>query len=135
MDGRVLIDMKRAGFTLVEICVALVILAVAVLGISASAGQLASLSAGAESRALALQSVNDRLSLVQLSQNYAALDSVFTKTESNMPTTGMTRVTDLVRTQTAMPGGQFIDYTTITVTVSGPRVTPPISRSLIVGAP
>jgi prepilin-type N-terminal cleavage/methylation domain-containing protein len=125
----VLIDLKRAGFTLVEICVALVILAIAVLGIAASAGQLASLSASAESRAVALQAV------IQLSQNYGALDSVFTSTESNNPEPGLTRATDIVRTRTAMPGGQFLDYTTITVIVSGPRVTPAISRSLVVGAP
>jgi prepilin-type N-terminal cleavage/methylation domain-containing protein len=131
----VLIDLKRAGFTLVEICVALVILAIAVLGIAASAGQLASLSASAESRAVALQAVNDRLSLIQLSQNYGALDSVFTSTESNNPEPDLTRATDIVRTRTAMPGGQFLDYTTITVIVSGPRVTPAISRSLVVGAP
>lgn len=135
MERGVLTDMKRAGFTLIEVIVALTILAVAVLGISASAGRLAQLTMGAESRALAMQSVNDRISLIQIAQDYAALDSVYTKTESNTPQTGLTRATDVVRTQTTNPGGQVTDYTTVTVTVSGPKVVPSISRSMIVGAP
>jgi prepilin-type N-terminal cleavage/methylation domain-containing protein len=126
---------NSGGFTLVEITVALLIFAVAVLGITASAAQLVQLSVGAQGRALALQAVNDRLSLVLISPRYGSLDSLFTKTESNVPTEGHTRVTDVVRSQTVHAGGKVTDYTTVTVTVSGPQVVPPVSRSLIVGAP
>jgi prepilin-type N-terminal cleavage/methylation domain-containing protein len=126
---------NRDGFTLVEITVALLIFAVAVLGITASATQLVQLSTGAQAQAMALQAVNDRLSIVMISPRYAALDSLFTDTEEDVPAEGHQRVTDVVRSVTTHAGGKVTDYTTVTVTVSGPRVIPTVSRSVIVGAP
>ena len=127
--------MGRKGFTLVEIMVALVILAVGILGISSSAGRIGLVSATVERDAVALQSVEDRLAMVLLHPNYAKLDSLFSKTESNTPSSGLQRVTQVVRNQTTGPGGKIIDYTDIIVTVSGSVLSAPISRTQTVGAP
>ena len=134
MAGYLLIDRKRAGFTLFEICVALVILAVAVLGISASAGQARIAERGRrEPRGSARG--GERPPVTDPAEpELRGVGQRVHEHRARQPQVGMTRVTDLVRTRTAMPNGQFIDYTTITVTVSGPEVTPAISRSLIVGA-
>jgi prepilin-type N-terminal cleavage/methylation domain-containing protein len=127
--------MNRQGFTLIEMTVALVILAIGILGIASSSSRLGQVSATAQVEAAALQSVQDRLSMVLLHPNYGKLDSIFSKTENNIPSTGFKRVTKVTRTITTGKGGQKTDMSTITVTVSGARLAAPVSRTHTVGAP
>jgi prepilin-type N-terminal cleavage/methylation domain-containing protein len=127
--------MNRQGFTLVEMTVALVILAIGILGIASSASRLGQVSTTAQVEAMALQSVQDRVSMVLLHPNYAKLDSLYSKTEDNIPATGFQRVTKVTRTITTGSGGQKTDMSSITVTVSGARLANPISRTQTVGAP
>jgi prepilin-type N-terminal cleavage/methylation domain-containing protein len=127
--------MRRNGFTLVEVTVALVILAVGILGISSSAGRLGQVSSTAEAEAIALQAVQDRIAMVMLHPSYAKLDSIFSKTESNVPSSGYTRVTDVTRTLTTGAGGKTVDRSSIQVTVTGPGLLSPVSRTQVVGAP
>lgn len=128
--------MGRQGFTLVEMTVALVILAVGVLGISSSAGRLGQVSTTAQSEAVALQAVEDRLSLVLLHPNYAKLDSIFSKTENNVPATGYKRVTKVIRSITTGANGKKIDFSDIIVTVTGPGLpSTGVNRTQTVGAP
>lgn len=125
----------EGGFTLVEVTIALVILAVGILGIASSAGRLGQVNTTARAEAIALQAVQDRISMVMLHPNYGKLDSIFSKTESNVPSTGYSRVTKVTRKQTTGTGGKKIDYSDIQVTVTGPGLLAPVSRTQTVGAP
>lgn len=127
--------MSRRGFTLIEVTVALVILAVGILAISASATRLGRASMYAGSDAAALQAVNDRLSYVLMHPNYAALDSLFSGSESGVPATGFARETEISRHIEDGEDGKTIDFTEITVTVDGPGMASPITRTQTVGAP
>ena len=54
--------MNNKGFTMVEVVISLVILAVAIMGLSSTTARLARVAVEAETRALALQAVEDRIS-------------------------------------------------------------------------
>lgn len=122
------------GFTLIEVIVAMVILSVAVLGMASSATRLATTSATAELRALALQAAEDRLSRVRLDPRYGGLDTLYSGIETGFfGVSGMTRTTSVAHVQQSAPNA--LDYKRITVTVTGPMIDPPISRLLVIAAP
>lgn len=124
---------NTAGFTLIEITIAVLILTVAVLGIASSTGKLIGPALTAEADFQALQAVEDRLSRIRLEPRYAKLDSLFAGTQTNLPgMTGYTRTTTVTRTYTTLSGGKILDYTTLVVTVTGPRLKAPVSRKLVV---
>ena len=124
----------RAGFTLVEITVALVILSVAVLGLTSSAAKLTTAASSAELRALALYSVEDRIATVEMETRYADLESLYGGTESNaLGLTGFTRTTTVTRVKTTGTGA--VDYTIVDVVLDGPPLTTPVSRRTVVAAP
>jgi Tfp pilus assembly protein PilX len=127
--------MNQRGFTTVEAITSLVILAVAVVGLSSTAARLARVANEAETRALALQAVEDRLSRVRLHPVYQELESVFSEIDAEIPgLPEFTRTTALNRV--VRPGqreGKYIDFTRITVTVDGPGLEDPISRTAAVG--
>lgn len=124
---------RTAGFTLVEVVVALVILSVAVLGLGASATRLTTTATGAEQRALALQLVEDRIARVRLDPRYGGLDTLYVGTETNVLGAGSARATAVVHVQQTTPVP--LDYKRISVTVTGPFLQPPISRQIVVAAP
>ncbi len=127
--------MDNKGFTLVEMIVSVVILAVAILALTSSTASLTRVSADAEQRALALQACEDRLARIRLHPIYQQLDSLYT--ESLAPVDGLdgfTRTTDITRILEAGDrAGKYIDFTRVTVTVAGPGLKEPISRTLTVG--
>jgi prepilin-type N-terminal cleavage/methylation domain-containing protein len=127
--------MNNKGFTMVEVVTSLVILALAIIGLSSTTAHLARVAVDAENRALALQAVEDRISMVRLHPIYQQLDSLFTESEAEIPNLpDYTRSTELTRV--ILPGereGKYIDYTRITVTVDGPGLEEPISRTIAVG--
>lgn len=126
---------REGGFTMVEVTIALVVLAIGILGIASSAGRLGQVNATAQAEAVALQAVQDRIAMVMLHPNYGKLDSIFSKTENNVPSNGYKRVTKVTRKQTAGSGGKIIDYSDIQVTVTGPGLLSAVSRTQTVGAP
>ena len=125
----------RAGFTLVEVVVALVILSTAVLGLAATSSRLATTANTAELRALALEAVEDRVAEVRLDPRYSALDSLYDGTETDILGTslaGYDRTTTITRVLSTSP---VMDFTRVTVEVTGPLLTEPISRRISVAAP
>lgn len=127
---------RDGGFTLVEVTIALVILAVAVLGMAASAGVLGRYSAEAEVRALAMQAVQDRISLVKVDPRYGELEDLYAGSESDLPgLDGYTRSTTVTRVNQTTSAGGTIDYKVISVVVSGGALSAPLSRRFTVGAP
>lgn len=124
---------SRGGFTLVEITIALVILAAAVLGLSGSAAKLTTAASGAELRALALYSVEDRITEVQLDTRYDQLESLYAGQETNaLGMSGYTRTTTVTHVTTS--GGKPVDYKIVSVVLDGPQLSSPVSRVLIVAA-
>lgn len=127
--------MNRSGFTLVEVVMALVILAVGILGISASVSRLSLTSASIEQRAMALQAAQDRVSLILLHPRYGELDSLFSGTETNPAgLEGFSRTTSITRIQSPGPGGQVEDFSRITVSVDGTMLTRPVQQTVMVAA-
>lgn len=124
----------RAGFTMVEVIVALVILGVAVLGLSASGASLATRAADAELRARALNLVQDRLARIQVDPRYAQLDSLYEGTTAGvLGLAGVTLTTSVTRVVQTTPSPR--DFTLIDVIVAGPPLSEPIQRQLLVAAP
>ena len=111
------------------------IMAVAIIGLSLTTARLAMVASRVEVRALALQAVEDRISMVQMYPRYQQLDSVFSEIDAELAylpqylrTTTLKRVIE--------PGemdGRYLDFTQITVTVDGPGLVEPISRTVAVG--
>lgn len=127
---------RQRGFTMVEVTIALVILSVAVLGMAASAGVLGRYSADAEVRALAMQAVQDRISLVKVDPRYGELETLYAGSESDLPgLDGFTRTTTVTQVQQTVTGGGTLDYKVVSVVVTGARLTQPLSRRFTVGAP
>lgn len=125
---------SRGGFTLVEIIVALVILATAVLGLGSSAAKLTTVAAGAELRALALYSVEDRITEVRLDTRYAELDSLYGGVEADaLGLPGFTRTTTV--THVTKADGEPVDYKVVSVVLAGPQLSTPVSRRILVVAP
>jgi len=124
----------RRGFTIVEVIVALVILSVAVLGLSASAASLATRAADAELRARALHTVQDRLARVQVDPRYGQLDSLYEGTEIDaLGLTGFTPTTTVTHVLQTNPTP--LDYKVIGVVLDGPVLGGAVSRQLVVAAP
>ena len=124
----------RAGFTMVEVIVALVILGVAVLGLSASAASLATRAADAELRARALYAVQDRLAQVQMDSRYGSLDSVYAGTENDaLGMTDFTLTTVVSHVQQTNPTP--LDYKVVSVVLDGPTLGGAVSRQVVVAAP
>jgi type II secretory pathway pseudopilin PulG len=131
-----MLKQSRDGFSLVEMIIAILILTGAVLGIASSTGGLIASASETEMEFAALQSVEDRLALIRLDPRYGLLDSIFSGAETGLPGLhGLTRTTRVTRSRVQMDGGTLLDYTTVTVTVSGDRLEDAVSRKLILGAP
>lgn len=125
--------MSRGGFTMVEMIIAILILTVAILALAGSATRLGRVSADTEVRALALQVVEDRIALIRLQPLYTKLDSIYGETGTSIPgMDGFTRRTSITRVEQEGEGDRMIDFTRVTVTVDGPILSTPISRTVVV---
>jgi prepilin-type N-terminal cleavage/methylation domain-containing protein len=126
--------MRQArGFTLVEVMMALVILMIVLLGFAVSSTRLLHTVTTSDLQESAIQLARSRLEMMQLQPNYAALDSLYVKTETNFPTLpGFTRSTTITRFGGS---GQPVDYKRVTVTVNGPGLIAPVVRTTTVAAP
>lgn len=121
----------RNGFTLVEVVLSLSILLVVMLGLVTLTGRTIRVSTTSDRDQAAIQLATDRTDLVRSNPDYLALDSLYAGTETSFPTLpGFTRVTQIVRVTSSRQ-----DYKKITVTVSGPGLSAPVARTVVVAAP
>lgn len=123
----------REGFTLLEVLVALVILGFVILGAQASMTALMVRNVNwQEVRGRATQLAMDRLHAIQADPVYVNLATRYEGTETAIPgATGFTRVTRFRATQ--FQDGS--DYLMVTVTVTGPRMPRPVSRTTVIASP
>jgi prepilin-type N-terminal cleavage/methylation domain-containing protein len=126
--------MTRNGFTLVEVMIALVILMVVLLGMAQlTASMTHAVTTGGQQQA-AVELAESRVAQIQADPNYAALESLYVATETNFPTLpGFSRQTVIVRDTGSVT--QRHDWKRVTVTVQGPGLLAPVSRTLTRAAP
>lgn len=132
MEAKLLKPSREAGFTLMEVMVALVILGVVMLGFQAAAtGRLLQDVAGHDRRTVAAQLASERLRAVQLDPVYTELERRYAETRAAVPDfAGFRRST---RFETRVSG--TAEYKVLTVTVEHDRLARPARRTLVIAAP
>ena len=121
----------RAGFTMVEMMVAIVILGGVALAVGASTAKLVHSGVDDRIASQAAAAAEAQLAVAQVWPEYATLDSAFAGTVADIPFTGASQVTTVVRTGGS---GQANDYKQITVTITAPGLATPVVRSITVAA-
>jgi prepilin-type N-terminal cleavage/methylation domain-containing protein len=122
---------KSEGFTLIEVIMAVSILSAVTLMMAAPASRFLSVTARSQRRIAASTVADAQIALVRMYPNYDSLRIKFDSTRSNIPFTGYTRVTSVVRTGAGGNG----DITRVVVTVNGPGLSSPIKRTATIAAP
>lgn len=123
--------MTRRGMTLVEVLVALVLMAGVLLAMGRFSGSLAHTTGTARVTATATQLVADRLEQVKSAPRYTAIESLYVATEGSISGfTGFTRQTFVKRV-----GGlatDSIDYKIVTVQVSNSALANAVRKSTVI---
>lgn len=121
----------RRGMTLVEVLVAIVLMAGVLLGMGSFSAAMARTSGTARVTATATQLVGDRLEQVKTAPRYTAVESLYVALEAVVPgQPGYSR-----RTMVRRVGGQptdSIDYKIVTVEVSHAAIPKPVRKSTII---
>jgi Tfp pilus assembly protein PilV len=121
--------------TLVEIIIALTILAVVVLGMGQFVFNYSRTERQSEARTLAVFLADQRLSEIRASPNYSGLDSTYGVAEGTIAGyPSYQRTTTIVHTGGPRPT-YVNDYKTITVTVTSPALSAPVTKTVVVAAP
>jgi len=123
----------RKGLTLIEVMMALTILACAMLSMASYLTKFARTVASADVLATANEIAADQLESVKAAPRYAAIDTLYPGTTAMTGAyTGYTRVTKVSHTG----GGatDLYDYRTITVAVTNSRLTKPVVKTSIIAA-
>jgi prepilin-type N-terminal cleavage/methylation domain-containing protein len=125
--------MRRRGFTLVEVILAVVLLAIVLTSIARYTSQYIHAVATSTTRTAAAEVARERIGLVDMDPSYTTLSAVWAATENGFPGyPNMTRVTTVQRiTGTAPPR----DYTIVTVRVTEPTMGTPIDVTTVVAQP
>jgi Tfp pilus assembly protein PilV len=121
--------------TLIEIIIALTILATVLLGMGQFAFNFSRVERQSEARTIAVNLADQRLSEVRASPNYSGMETNYAGTEatiSGFP--GFSRVTTIIRTGGPRPT-YTNDFKTVTVTVTGPPMKTPVTKTVVVAAP
>ena len=122
------------GMTLIEIMIALTILAVVVLGMGQFAFNFSRTERQSEARTIAVFLADQRLSEIRSSPNYSGIDSTYGAAEPTIAGfTGYARSTAIVHTGGPRPLTN--DYKTVTVTVTAPTLASPVKKTIVVAAP
>jgi type II secretion system protein I len=120
-----------AGFTLVEVLIALAMLSVVLLAAAASTTKYLGVITRNRIRIQAAAMADAQIAKVRVSPAYDSLTVRFDSSRTNVPFPGYTRSTRVVRTG----AGTSNDVTKIRVTVSGPELATPVVRYATLAAP
>jgi general secretion pathway protein I len=137
-------DRRAAGFTLVEILVALAVLAIALTAAAHSLGAAVDTTVALRERILARWVAEDRLAELELKEEWPALDTKEGDAEMGgrkfhwVQETGVTPVARMRRVELSVmpPGGKvalvhltgFVEQTTTSITTSSPSQTGNLSQ-------
>lgn len=123
------------GMTLIEIIVAMTILAVVLIGMGKFAFNFSRTERQSEARTIAVALADQRLSLIRATPNYSGLEATFAGTEATIAGfPGYARTTTIVHTGGARPT-YTNDYKTVTVTVTSVALSAPVAETVVVAAP
>jgi prepilin-type N-terminal cleavage/methylation domain-containing protein len=122
---------RRAGFTLIEVIMAVTILSSITLMMAAPASKFMSATAKSQRRISASTAADAQIALVRMYPNYDSLIVKYNGSQSNTPFPGYTRQTQVIRTGAGTPG----DITRIVVTITGSGLATPIKRTATIAAP
>lgn len=123
----------RKGMTLIEVMMAVTILATAMLSIAGFMGKFARIVATGDVKNTANELASQRLEEIKNAPRYSSIDTLYPGTVAmSTPYTGYSRQT--LVTHTGGGSADLHDYKTITVIVSNPRLSAPIKRTTIVAA-
>ncbi|HUG39925.1 MAG TPA: prepilin-type N-terminal cleavage/methylation domain-containing protein [Longimicrobiales bacterium] len=126
---------RRDGFTMVEILMALLLLSFVVLGFQAATGEIIHYAAQSDRELVAVQLAEDRLELIRLDPAYDSLEARYDAPEATLSGfPGLSRNTVITRTLVTDTLG-ILDYHRITVTVDGAALREPVARTIVVAAP
>lgn len=121
----------RSGMTLIECIVAIVLLSMSLLAMTAFMARYANVSGTMARRSEANELVADRLEEVKGAIRYSAIDSLYAKTENSITGhPGLTRQTLVTHTGGAAPS--LYDYKTVTVIVTGPGLVTPSKKTTVI---
>jgi prepilin-type N-terminal cleavage/methylation domain-containing protein len=125
--------MERRGFTLIEVMLAVVILATVLVSVARYTGQFLHTVSTSSARTVAAEVARERISLVDMDPSYTTLGAVWAGTQTGFPGyPQMSRVTTVSRiTGNAPPR----DYTVVTVRVSEPTMGAAIDVTTVVAQP
>jgi type II secretion system protein I len=127
--------MKRpeftAGFTLIEVLIALAMLGVVLLAAAASTTKYLGVITRNRIRIQAAAVADAQIAKVRVSPAYDSLTVRFDSSRSNVPFPGYTRSTRVIRTGAGTPN----DMTKVRVAVSGPELASPVVRYATLAAP
>jgi prepilin-type N-terminal cleavage/methylation domain-containing protein len=127
--------MNARGVTLVEVIIAMVILTGVLLGMGAFAVNFTRTVSRADARTVAVNLAEQRISDVRAMPNYSGLEAAYNGTEATLTGfPGYARVTTIVRTGGPRPTFTN-DYKTVTVSVTAPGISAPITKTIVVAAP
>lgn len=124
----------RSGFTLIEVIIAIVILSVVLLGLAGTVGKLGVEVKNTTDRTRAIQLAESRVTEVELTPEYDSLADWYAGTESNVDSTDYTRTTRILH-RGGTGSSATMNHKVITVEVTGSGLTPPVTRTTVVGAP
>jgi Tfp pilus assembly protein PilV len=130
-QSQAFVDSSRSGMTLIEVILAMMLLTGALLGMGAFLARYANVSGTMARRVEANELVADRLEEVKGAIRYSAIDTIYAKTESSIPShPGLTRQTLVTHTGGTAPS--FYDYKTVTVIVNGPGLRAPSKKTTVI---
>lgn len=122
---------ERAGMSLIEVIIAIVILSGALLSMGGFVQKFAHTVSLTDVRGVAAELAADRIETVKAATSYSAIDSLYRKTESSIP--GYPKYTRQTLVQRVGGGAtDLVDYKIITVVVSTPALKVPVKKTTII---
>jgi prepilin-type N-terminal cleavage/methylation domain-containing protein len=121
----------RSGMTLIEVIVAMTLLAGALLAMGAFIARYAKTAGTMALRSEANELVADRIESVKGALKYATIEAVYSGNEALIPNhPGFTRQTLVTHTGGLPPS--LYDYKTVTVIVNGQALSKPSKKSTVI---